>query len=318
VRFLLILGLVVGAASVFGQVSAEPGGGGERRVLPEAWTGVRHVAYTARGFAVRAGVVKPATAEAVRRDLEVLRPFFDGLITYSAVSGHEHVPEAARALGYRAVVVGVWDPTSEAELESAVRLARTYPGLVVAVAVGNEGLFWRRYDWPTLRRTLARVREALPGVPVTTSEPFAVYLDDTYPGFVEAQDFLLPNLHPTFEPWFRPEAIGQSVDFVVDVVGILVRRFGKEVLVKETGLPSGPADRGYTEERQAAFWRTLAQRLPPAPGRAFAWFEAFDAPWKPAAQALDSGQTAPEEAHWGLFDPDGRPKPVLSGFAETR
>ena len=209
------------------------------------------------------------------------------------------------------MALGVWDPTSPTELDTAIRLAREHPDLIVALAVGNEGLFWGRYDRATLERAVARVRASLPGVPVTTSEPFAVYLDDRYPGFADGQDLLLPNVHPTFESWFRPEAVGQAVDFVVRVVDRLRERFGKPVLVKETGLPSGPPGSGYTPARQAGFWQHLAERLPPARGRAFAWFEAFDAPWKPAVQALDSGRTQPEEAHWGLLDAEGRAKPAL-------
>jgi len=306
---------VAGLALALVPPSAEPAEADARAVPPNVPADVRYVAYTPRDFAIEAGVARPATAGGIRLDLERLRPYFDGLITYSALAGHEHIPGLARALGYRAIVLGVWDPTSDAELESVIRLTHAFPDLIAAVAVGNEGLFWRRYDWPTLRRAIARVREALPGLPVTTSEPFAVYLDDPYPGFLEAQDFLLPNVHPTFESWFRPEAVGQSVDFVVRVVDRLRRRADRPVLVKETGLPSGPAERGYTPERQAEFWRTLAERIPPAPGRAFAWFEAFDAPWKPAAQARDSGVVAAEEAHWGLLDGDGRPKAALSGLS---
>jgi exo-beta-1,3-glucanase (GH17 family) len=277
------------------------------RVLAE----VRFIAYTPREFAVADGVVRPATPAGVRADLARLRPHFDGLVTYSAKAGHEHVPAVAAELGFRALILGVWDPADAGEREAAVRLAREYPALVTALAVGNEGLFWRRYDWPTLQAALGRVREALPGVPVTTSEPFAVYLDGAYPGFAEAQDLLLPNVHPTFEPWFRPEAIAQAADFVGQVVERLRERFGKPVLVKETGLPAGPPAKGYTEARQAELWRALRARLAPDATQAFAYFEAFDAPWKPAAQALDSKVLAPEEAWWGLFDGQGRPRATV-------
>jgi len=295
----LLLGFLAALAGQAGQPA--PG-------LAEALATARFVAYTPREFAVADGVVRPATPGGIRDDLTRLRPYFDGLVTYSVTAGHEHVPAVAADLGFRALIIGVWDPTDAGEIEAAVRLARAYPGLVAAVAVGNEGLFWRRYDWPTLERALARVEEALPGVPVTTSEPFAVYLDDAYPGFVEAQDLLLPNVHPTFEPWFRPDGIAQAADFVGQVAERLGERFAKPVLVKETGLPAGPAEKGFSEARQAELWSALRARLPPDATRSFAYFEAFDAPWKPAAQALDSKVLAPEEAWWGLFDREGRPR----------
>ncbi len=272
---------------------------------------VRFVAYTPREFAVVGGQPRAATEAGVRRDLTLLREHFDGVITYSVTYGLERVPEIARKLGFRAVILGVWDPANAEELATAVRLAREYRGLVVAVAVGNEGLYWKRYHWPMLEEALRRTRAALPGTAVTTSEPFAAYLDETYPHFVELQDFLLPNVHPVFETWFRPERYSQGVELVQNVVKRLRDRYGKPVLVKETGMPSGPASKGYTEGLQAKFWRLLLERLPPETGRAFAWFEAFDGPWKPAAGVGEFGRLAEEEAHWGLYTAEGRAKAVV-------
>jgi exo-beta-1,3-glucanase (GH17 family) len=280
--------------------------------LADSLAHVRFVAYTAREFAVLDGQPRAASAEGVCQDLRLLRPYFDGIITYSVRDGHEHVPALARALGFRAAVIGVWDPASAPELETAVRLARAYPDLVMAVAVGNEGLFWKRYDRGTLESALARLRAALPGLPVTTSEPFAVYLDGRFPGFLEAQDFLLPNVHPLFEPWFHPDRTEQAVEFVVEVVKRLRANSGKPVLVKETGLPSGPQAKGYSDARQAEFWRRLPTRMRSEAGQAVAWFEAFDGPWKPAAAPAELGREPEEEAHWGLLRADGTPKPVLS------
>ena len=67
------------------------------------------------------------------------------------------------------------------------------PELIPAVAVGNETLLAERHAWPVLRAAMQRVRAALPGVAVTTSEPFYYYLDDTPPDFIASQDFLLPR-----------------------------------------------------------------------------------------------------------------------------
>jgi exo-beta-1,3-glucanase (GH17 family) len=276
---------------------------------------VRFVAYTPREFAVVNGQPRAATEAGIRQDLALLRQRFDGLITYSVTYGLEHVPEIAQRLGFRALILGVWDPGNADELATAVRLARAYPKLVAAVAVGNEGLYWKRYSWPTLEEALRQMHRELPTTAVTTSEPFAVYLDGTYPRFVDLQDFLLPNVHPVFETWFRPEGYAQAVDLVQNVVKLLRDRYGKPVLVKETGMPSAPTSQGYTQALQAQFWRLLLARLPPETGRAFAWFEAFDGPWKPAAGARESGRLAEEEAHWGLYTAAGKPKAVVEILA---
>ena len=61
--------------------------------------------------------------------------------------------------------------------------------------------------------------------------------------------------------------------------------------------PSGP------------LWR---KRLPPTRAYAFAWFEAFDAPWKPAHALEAPPEKRAREAHFGLFRADGSAKPAVS------
>jgi hypothetical protein len=53
--------------------------------------------------------------------------------------------------------------------------------------------------------------------------------------------------------------------------------------------------------------------------RSFAYFSAFDAPWRaydempvPGVQAAAAHSA---EAHWGLFDENRRPKPVVAQIA---
>ena len=83
------------------------------------------------------------------------------------------------------------------------------------------------------------------------------------------------------------------------------------ILVKETGVPTAPASAGYGEARQAVFYRLLREHMPPTGGRAFAYFAAFDAPWRAYdAIAVPGAPPAvhPEEAHWGLYDAERQPK----------
>ncbi len=274
---------------------------------------VRFVAYTPTDLTIVSGQVRAASSQSVRADLEILRRDFAGLITYSCVDGVEEVPVIASKLGYRALILGIWDPLSERETANAVRLARAFPELVVGVAVGNETLLAQRHDWATLRAAMQRLRVALPEVAITTSEPFYFYLNQDPPDFLAAQDFLLPSVHPLFEPWFAEADDHQAVDFVVQVVERLTALSDKPMLVKETGLPSGPPERGFTPARQAGFWVALARRLPPRSGRAVAYFEAFDHPWKVGNAAPEFG-FRPEEAFWGLYSQDAEPKAALTAL----
>lgn len=271
---------------------------------------VRFIAYTPTDFAVWNGQIHTAAPAMITTDLKRLRADFQGLITYSCANGVEQVPAIAAGLGYRAMIIGIWDITSDRELATAIDLARRYPQLIIGIAVGNETLLAKRHAWPVLARRLAALRRALPTVAVTTSEPFYYYLDDSVPGFLDAQDFLLPSVHPLYQPWFAGASVATDVDFVVQVLNKLGARSAKPILVKETGLPSGPAAAGFTAQRQAQFWQMLTTRLRPDARRAVAAFEAFDQPWKAANAAHEFG-FHPEESHWGFYDDQGRAKPVL-------
>lgn len=279
--------------------------------LQELWREVRYIAYTPRGFDVVDSQVTRPSAESVRADLELLRGRFDGLVTYSAWNGHEHIPALAAELGYRSLIIGVWDPGSEEELGAAIRAAREHPGLVHALLIGNEGLAAGRYSLQSVLEAMARARAALPGVAVSTVEPFVVYLRGNLPGFIEAQDFLCPNVHPIYESWFGPGTPdGQLVEVVLEASRRLRALGGRPLLLHETGVPSGPPGSPFDPERQQRFWAALTARAQPGDFDALVWFEAFDAPWKQREAERSFGGVHPEEAYWGFYQRDGTPKPV--------
>ncbi len=287
--------------------------------LREAMATVRFIAYSPSRYEERDGAIRPVSVAELRADLQRLRPDFDGLITYASKDGLEAIAAVAHELGFKALIVGVWEPRAEAELEAALMQARRHPELVLGLALGNEGLISRRYDWPALAHAFARARAAAPALPLATSEPFAIYLDAPPNGFLAAQDFLLPNVHPLFEPWFAQAPLEAGADFVGRVVERLQQAAGKPVLVKETGVPSGPVGSPYSPERQTAFWVAMHQRLPRSREHAVAAFEAFDQPWKPAVLAAQfKGPAQPEEAYWGFYDAAGRPKPVVERLRALR
>src|SRR5205085_273388 len=116
------------------------------------------------------------TTSSLRSDLEALRPAFDGLILYAY---HEattpRILAIAKSLGYRAVVLGIWDPKSTAEIDGVAAMATEYQNdLAIAVLVGNEGITFRRYEIEDLTIAGDRLRRKLPkSVPLATSEPLA-------------------------------------------------------------------------------------------------------------------------------------------------
>jgi len=267
----------------------------------------RFVAYQPTSLRVVDGQVSPADPAGIRADLTVLRRNFDALITYDAVHGAENIPAIAASLDFHTLIIGVWDPADEAQLAAAVAAVQRFPDLVPALSLGNELLFARRSDPAALAALIARVRARLPGIALSTTEPFHVYYQPETAALRAGLDFLLVNVHPIFQPWFRDASDATAAQFVVNVLARLAPLACGPILVKESGVPSAPASAGYSEARQASFYRELRRQLPPDGARAFAYFAAFDAPWR-AYDASPVPGVHPEEAHWGLYDAARQPK----------
>jgi exo-beta-1,3-glucanase (GH17 family) len=277
------------------------------RRLEEALADGRFVTYQPTSLKVVNGQVTTADAASIRADLRVLRSRFDSLITYDAVHGAQQIPAIARELHYRSLVIGVWDPADATQIEAALAAARAYPQLVVGITLGNELLFGHRTDAARLAQQLAQLHSRRPALALSTSEPFHVYGEPGTAALLAQLDFLLPNVHPVFQPWFHGAGHATSVQFVVNVVTGLATHFCGPILVKETGIPTAPPGGDFSEAAQAAFYQELRQRFPATPQRAFAYFAAFDAPWR-AFDVTPVGPARPEEAHWGLYDAQREPK----------
>jgi exo-beta-1,3-glucanase (GH17 family) len=124
---------------------------------------------------------------------------------------------------------------------------------------------------------------------------------------------MLVNVHPVFESWFRAAPDANAAEFVTRVVDKLHDVACGPILVKETGVPTAPADKGFSAARQLSFYQALAQRFRPTNNQAFAYFSAFDAPWRVSDVSPVPG-VHPEEAYWGLFDEHRQPKPVVQSI----
>jgi exo-beta-1,3-glucanase (GH17 family) len=274
----------------------------------------RFIAYQPTQIRFYDGVPTPADEKGIEADLRPLIGRFDGLVTYGSSNGAERVADVAARLGFRAVIPGIWSVDDAKETANALAAARRHPKLVVGLSVGNERIFARERSPRVIAERIRALRAQAPDVPLTTTEPFHIFVQPASRELLAEMDFLLANVHPVFQPWFAGASDADAARFVVNVLGELAREYCGPVLVKETGVPTAPATLGYTPARQASFFAELRRQLPPTRERAFGYFSAFDAAWRVHDSHPGVTTPQPQEGSWGLWNEDRSPKPAASAI----
>lgn len=278
-------------------------------VLPDAggktWDPADAVRLVPPGIAYQPSAYRPGgefttdIERVIAEDLAVLRDLgIRSLVTYGAMGSFAKIPEMARATGFDGTIIcGVWDPNDDVELRNAAGQRDHVDGY----CIGNEGL-GVLYSSAELAAAMNRLRTRT-GRPVTTSEPIDRYLEGDDAGFLaETGDWLFPLAHPYWAGLTRPR---EAVGWVVAHADLLAARTGRQVILKEAGVPSRCAD-GCSGERQADFFRALATT-----DAEFFFFEAFDQPWKSV------GEGAPAvESHWGIMTDDRQAKRTAEWLTE--
>lgn len=265
----------------------------------------RFVAYTPSEYDPFSKSKSFASIEGIRQDLEVIRPYFTGIVTYScdSLQGMDQIVPVAKDFDMR-VIVGIWNVKSAHEIATAVDLAARYPDTVMGLIVGNETML-RGGSFEAVAASLQLVRRALPQVPLSTSEPVSAYGKDE---LRELVDFHSPNIHWIFHDrqsqnaseatawlWERGLALGE------------LPSGDKPVLLKEHGFPSGPQP--FSEALQSNYWSQAATRYGGSKPVGLVFFEAFDLPWKSRSNPSEFSES---EAHWGAWTRERRPKPVVN------
>ncbi len=228
----------------------------------------------------------------LRADLTILREAgFTGLITYGTQV--EAIPRIAEELGFKAMLLGIWDPFNATERTQALNAVRQHGGLVRGLIVGNEGLTTGRYGTEALCKAMTEIKNAS-GKPVSTTEPVDWLLSDRTIG--NCLSFVTVNAHPYFSNRKSPN---EAVRWTVEAWDALRKQYpAKALLLKEVGLASA-GDEGLTEQAQKEYYQNLAKTQV-----IFAYFEAFD-----ATPRFKQGLI---EQAWGLWTSDRHPKAVVA------
>ncbi|WP_268800111.1 glycoside hydrolase family 17 protein [Pseudomonas huanghezhanensis] len=244
--------------------------------------------------------------ERMDADLALLATRFECIRTYS-MTGLEAIPALARKHGLK-VMLGAWvnsNPVDTAkEINTLIEEANANPDVVSAVIVGNEVLLRKELTGAQLA-TLIRQVKAQVKQPVTYADVWEFWLQ--YPEVAPAVDFLTIHLLPYWED--DPKGIDDALAHVAQIRQTFGARFApKDVLIGETGWPSEGRQRETalpSRVNEAKFIRGFVA-MAEQNGWHYNLIEAFDQPWKRAAEGAVGG-------YWGLFDADRQDKGVLAG-----
>jgi exo-beta-1,3-glucanase (GH17 family) len=267
-----------------------------RAAPPDGLDTLCWVAYAPTNYDPDSVPPRYPSRESILADLRALRSYgFTGLITYGSDGTlGTLIPRLAQGEGFSGVLMGIWNPdrtnaTGLQEYNNAIAASSRVSGYIV----GNEGLS-TRYNINTLQTTINDLRIAT-NKPVTTTEEWPDYTDVNLRNL---GDWLMPNAHDMTNGVPNQDDPTVAASFAYNTIHQLFVGYGRPFLLKEVGLPSGGSVPGKTFDpfRQAEYYRQL--RLL---GARFAYFEAFDALFKPPGL----------ERTWGLFTSSRAPKVVV-------
>lgn len=207
----------------------------------------------------------------------------------------ESIPRIAETVGFKAMILGIWDPFSTTERATALKALQKHRELITGLIVGNEGLSAGRYDIDALCDAMKEIRN-LTGKPVSTTEPVDWLLSEHKIG--SCSSFISVNAHPFFSGKKEPEEAAKWTQQAWEAVRRLYP--GKPLLFKEVGLPTR-GDIWLSELGQEEYYTDLANT-----SVVFSYFEAFD-----ATPRFKSGLT---EQSWGLWTSDRRPKAIVAAL----
>lgn len=241
-------------------------------------------------------------------DMELLKNVTGCVRTYSAIKVQGDVTRIAHEHGLQ-VLQGIWisgtPEDNEEEIAAAIELARSYPGTVKALIVGNEVLLRREMTGEALAQIIRRVKAAT-GLPVLYADVPHFFKKE--PVVAAAVDTLAIHILPY---WDDPEpvSVAEVQKHVAVIVEDMRRAFpGKPMMIGEIGWPSQGRTRGAAVPslvNQARFVREFvlgANRL----GIDYNLIEAIDQPWKRAPEGTVGG-------YWGIYSADRELKFPLTG-----
>jgi exo-beta-1,3-glucanase (GH17 family) len=234
--------------------------------------------------------------EQIAADLAQLAKISDCVRTYSIENGLDQVPALAAKVGLK-VIQGIWLGSNrlknQAQISTAVGLAKQYPGVITSLVVGNEVLLRGEMTTSDLAAIIRSVKSQVT-VPVTYADVWEYWLRNRE--VYEAVDFVTIHILPYWEDFpVRAKYAAAHVDSIRKRMAVAFP--GKEILIGETGWPSEGRMREGALPSRTNQARVVSEILGLAKQENFRvnLIEAYDQPWKRQLEGTVGG-------YWGLID----------------
>ncbi|MBP9901998.1 MAG: glycosyl hydrolase [Verrucomicrobia bacterium] len=188
------------------------------------------------------------------------------------------------------------------EVENAIRLAKRYPAIVVAVAVGNESLVsWNDHLVP-VESVIAYVRHVKKSIsqPVTVADNFDWWV---HHGSALAQELDFVSVH-TYAQWEGKDTAEAMPFTIANLQAVRHALPHSRLAITEAGWATVASEFGLraSEEKQQRYYHDLFTWTKSMNITTF-FFEAFDEDWKGSPN-----DPLGAEKHWGLFTVDRKAK----------
>ncbi len=239
----------------------------------------------------------------LRDRMGLVAPYTEWIRTYGCGMGLENAGQIAHDLGLKAAI-GAWlsgDLTANSE-EIARLISIGQAGQADMLIVGSETLGRGDLTEDQLIGYFNEVKQAVPSVPVATADVYSDLL--AHPSVMAAEDVVLANFYPY---WDGADVKHAVASLNAQYQAVKAAAGGKQVIISETGWPSGgnPSGSAATSPENAAFYLLDVASWARVEGVPYFYFEAFDETWK-----ADYAE-GPVGAHWGVWDKDGVLKPGM-------
>jgi hypothetical protein len=313
VTMLVVLAISLGSSLGFAHLQHEH----IRADLNAMFVGHRWVAYDPPGYNPYPGEERMPTPEEMERELRLLcdeksGTGFDALITFKAMGTMAQIPELAKKVGFRKVIMGVWVPFKKGKLDkealdeqikAAVKAKKFVDGYCLGHNVPGE------IKIETLKEWMADLRRKT-GKPVSTTARLVNYLGERGKELREIGDWYFPDVRGSWVRGVPPEKLMEELEQAVRDVTTLPP--DRPVLLKMISCPAKGSR--YTPEIQADFYRWVQREdffLPP--GVFLSYYNGFDIPWM---RHDKHPEWSPGQQYVGFFTADGEPRPSVAVVRE--